>query len=141
MARAEMDRAGLAGWRLEWDYARRRAGATRSRDKVISLSQPLIKLYSEDLVLEVIRHEIAHALVGPRHGHDAVWKAAARGLGSSGRATLPSDLPRPPAAWIGICPNGHRYERYRRPAGGASCSRCSRQFNPEFLITWQRNAA
>ena len=45
---------------------------------------------------DTIRHEYAHALVHRRHprekhGHDAVWKAAAREVGCAPRATTPPD--------------------------------------------------
>lgn len=141
LARREMARAGLTpGWSLTWDHARRRAGYCSYKDKKISLSKPLMALYDEAQVREVIAHEIAHALVGPSHGHDRVWAAEARRLGSTGRPSLSADLPRPPAPWRGICPNGHTYERYRRPAQKASCSRCHRGYDRRFLITWERAA-
>ena len=45
---------------------------------------------------DTIRHEYAHALVwlrhpGERHGHDAVWKAAALEVGCTPRATTQAD--------------------------------------------------
>ena len=45
---------------------------------------------------DTIRHEYAHALVhrrypGERHGHDAVWKSAAREVGCTPRATTVPD--------------------------------------------------
>lgn len=33
---------------------------------------------------DVILHEIAHALVGPKHDHDEVWKAKAIRIGATG---------------------------------------------------------
>ena len=32
-------------------------------------------------VRDTILHEIAHAIVGPGHGHDAVWQTAERRIG------------------------------------------------------------
>ena len=34
-----------------------------------------------DHIRDTILHEIAHALVGPCHGHDAVWRQKAREIG------------------------------------------------------------
>lgn len=141
LAKRELARAGLSPeWKIVWDHALRRAGCCRYGLKRISLSRHLMALYSESEVREVIAHEIAHALVGPGHGHDRVWAAEARRLGGSGRARLPADFPRPPAAWVGTCPQGHRYERYRRPSGKGSCSRCRRGYDPRFEIEWRRAA-
>lgn len=124
------------GWRLGWDNARRRAGQTRFRDRTITLSRHLMALYQPEHVREVILHEIAHALVGPAHHHDAVWRATARRIGATGRRLLPADAPRPPAPWVGRCSAGHEFHRYRRPPAKASCSRCSHTFDPRFLIHW-----
>lgn len=140
MALEEMDRAGLTGWSLTWDHARRRAGACRFETRTISLSKPLMQLYEYEQVREVILHEIAHALVGPSHHHDAVWRATALRLGSSGRTRLPSSLPKPPPTWVGSCPNGHTFERYRRPSTASSCSQCNQNFDRRYLIAWQRAA-
>ena len=75
---------GLTGWSLQYDDASRRAGSCNPRLKVIGLSRLYCLHASPEEVRETILHEIAHALVGPGHGHDSVWKAAARALGCTG---------------------------------------------------------
>ena len=78
LARSLMDASGLFDWRFRFDHARRRAGACTHATRTISLSGPLTDLYDADTVRAVVLHEIAHALVGPAHGHDAAWRRAAR---------------------------------------------------------------
>lgn len=134
-ARHLMDRHGLAAWTLSFDRAKKRAGITNFSHNAISLSAPLMAIYTPDQVRDVILHEIAHARVGAGHAHDAVWKAEARRLGAHPRASI-SDGPHVPAPYVGICPRGHRIERFRRPTRPFSCARCSRTFDPRFLFTW-----
>ena len=70
------DRYGLCDWKLELDHAKVRAGACHFTEKKISFSRNFIK-HADDLdINDTILHEIAHALVGPNHGHDSVWKKA-----------------------------------------------------------------
>ena len=104
LARSLMDAAGLADWRFRFDHAKRRAGACTHSTRTISLSGPLTDLYDVDTIRGVILHEIAHALVGPAHGHDAAWKRTARALGAPDSARLSSSLPAPDAPWVGTCP-------------------------------------
>ncbi|RRD52058.1 DUF45 domain-containing protein [Buchananella hordeovulneris] len=138
-ARALLARHGLPDWRLRFDRAKRRAGRCSSAHRTIWLSAPLMALYPAEAVRETILHEIAHALVGDHHGHDAVWRAQARAIGASGRARLPLDLPTVPGAWVGRCPFGHEVQRYRRPGKRAvSCARCSPRPDRRYLITWER---
>ena len=49
--------------------------------KKISFSRNFIKNSSKEDIQDTILHEIAHAIVGPKHGHDKVWKAMASKLG------------------------------------------------------------
>ena len=91
MARELMDHHGLREWSLRFDRARRRAGACVHTRREIRLSGPLVDLYDAETVRGVILHEIAHALVGASHHHDAIWQAKARQLGApdSARHTYP----------------------------------------------------
>ena len=66
-----MDAHGLVGWRIKLDHARRRAGQCDYTNKIISLSRFYVRHADIDHIRDTILHEIAHALVGPRHGHDA----------------------------------------------------------------------
>ena len=48
---------------------------------VITLSKHLVLLNDEEVVLDTILHEIAHALT-PFHGHDATWKRKCLEIGA-----------------------------------------------------------
>lgn len=127
---------GLDGWTVEFDSAKRRAGVCRFSDRVIGLSAPLTALHDEDRVRDTILHEIAHALVGPRHGHDAVWREAALRIGSTGERCVDAEAPRLRGAWMGVCPAGHLTDRHRRPERVYSCPQCRRGFSLAHVYTW-----
>lgn len=136
LARELMDAHGLSAWSVRFDRARRRAGTCRFTERAITLSRPLTELYEPERVREVVLHEIAHALVGPAHGHDATWRATARRIGSTGLRTVAADAPSPPAPWRGVCPRGHVVERFRRPSRPMSCGICARSFDPAHILNW-----
>ena len=136
MAVALCSTHGLEGWRVEFDTAKRRAGVCRYGDRVIGLSGPLTRLHAETEVRDTVLHEIAHALVGPAHRHDEVWRATARRIGCSGRRCLPADAPRVQGAWVGTCPRGHTHDRHRRPVRVTSCRRCSPAFSVDHVLQW-----
>ncbi|MCE1180545.1 MAG: SprT-like domain-containing protein [Micrococcales bacterium] len=136
MGRALMREHGLTGWTLSYDRAKTRAGACRFTTRQITLSRYLTHLHSEEEVRDTVLHEIAHALVGPRHGHDAVWRRQALAIGCTAERCVPEDAPRVEAPWVGICPAGHESHRHRAPTRVASCPKCARVFSPEHLLTW-----
>lgn len=127
---------GLRGWSLAFDNARRRAGVCRYEARVIGLSAPLTRLHTPEHVRDTLLHEIAHALAGPRHGHDAVWAALARGIGGTAERCLPEDAARVSASWLGVCRAGHTHERHRRPERVSACSTCSATFSVEHILDW-----
>lgn len=139
MAAALMAQHGLHGWRLVVDRAKTRAGVCRPVRREIGLSRVLTELHTEAEVRETVLHEIAHALVGTHHGHDAVWRARARAIGASGARCVAPDAARAPAPWVGACPAGHEVQRHRAPQRVSSCARCSRRFDPSALLTWRRH--
>lgn len=136
LARALLDEHGLRDWTVVLDRAKRRAGVCRPGRKEIGLSGPLTALHPEAEVRDTILHEIAHALVGPRHGHDTVWRATALRIGASGERCTSADAPVIDGDWVGLCPAGHRVTRHRRPERPASCRSCSTTFDPAHLISW-----
>ena len=117
-----MDAHGLEGWRLKLDHARRRAGQCDYTNKTISLSRLYVRHADIDHIRDTILHEIAHALVGPRHGHDAVWRQKAREIGCTAKRCHSLSFAR--ARWVMTCPNGcFSVERHRKKSG-LVCASC-----------------
>lgn len=136
LARELLAEHGLGDWTVVFDRAKRRAGICRHDSRQIGLSAPLTALHAEADVRDTILHEIAHALVGPRHGHDAVWRRTAVRIGCSGERCTDPDLPTVEGDWVGTCAAGHRITRHRRPARPGSCAECSPRFSHHHLLTW-----
>lgn len=90
LAKELMVRHRLIGWSFRFDKDARAFGSCNHTRKVITLSASLTELNSDYEVKDTILHEIAHALVGPDHGHDAVWKSKCRQVGARPEATYDS---------------------------------------------------
>ncbi len=131
-----MDEHGLHGWAFAFDRARVRAGACHFTDRRITLSRALAAAQEEHEVRETVLHEIAHALVGPRHGHDAVWRARARQIGASGERCYAAEEPLVPGRWQGRCALGHVVHRHRRPVRLLLCGRCRTVPDPQRVLAW-----
>ena len=71
----------LRGWSFAFDGAKRRGGACHFARKQITLAAGFAATADEAEIEDTLLHEIAHALVGRRHHHDAVWQAKAREIG------------------------------------------------------------
>ncbi len=83
LARQELDRfPRLAAWSFGWNRRRRAHGLCRYDQRRIELSAPLTaREPDESLILNTIRHEIAHALAGPKAGHGPLWRRWAAQIG------------------------------------------------------------
>ena len=122
MAAVLMVEHGLQGWSVTLDHARRRAGQCAYTNKRISLSRHYVRHAEDTHIRDTILHEIAHALVGPKHGHDAVWRQKAREIGCT--ANRCHTLSFADAPWRMRCPNGcFEVDRHRRKPG-LVCATC-----------------
>lgn len=134
-----------ADWRLEFDSSKRRFGRCSYGPRVISLSRALVALNDEKTVGATIRHEIAHALVGPGHGHDQTWYLMALRCGDDGKRCYSDDtVETPPAPWQATCKKcGAVAKKHRVPKPGrqVSCGRCSKRFDPGNLLAFAPTAA
>jgi len=77
---------GLRGWKFTYDHARTRAGCCNHTSRTISLSKYMVlnPKITKTEIKNTLLHEMAHALVGAEHHHDAVWKAKAIEIGCTG---------------------------------------------------------
>lgn len=112
-------------WTFGFDLAPSRAGVCRFNERRINLSVSYCLSATRADIHDTILHEIAHALVGPLHNHDRVWKAKAREIGCTGdrchrvQHTVPK--------WVGECGCGQQWFRQklqRRMMSNRVCAKC-----------------
>ncbi len=124
------------GWVFGFDLATSRAGVCRYAERRIDLSVSYCLAATRAEIEDTVLHEIAHAIVGPRHNHDAIWKAKAREIGCAGERChrVQHSTPR----WVGECGCGQQWFRQtlqRRIMRNRACGKCNG------VITWRRNTA
>ena len=125
-------------WSFGFDNAKKRAGLCSFTPRRITVSRYLAARYEDDEVHQILLHEVAHALAGPRVGHGIKWKTIASNLGYDGKRTHDGEIANELAPWVGTCPAGHTHYRYRQPARALACGRCGRGFSYAHLIQWDR---
>ena len=135
LAEGLIHRHGLAGWSFQFNDASRQAGRCAYDIQVISLSRLFCLEAPADEVRDTILHEIAHALVGPGHHHDSIWKAAARSIGCTGDRCHDVDFA--PPRYIVSCPRCGWSRPANRRRAGLVCKSCS---NPVTFQTYTRQA-
>jgi predicted SprT family Zn-dependent metalloprotease len=121
-ARVLLARHGLATWTFAFDGAKRRGGACHFARRRITMAAGFATTAAEAEVEDTLLHEIAHALVGRRHHHDAVWQAKAKAIGCTAQRCHSVTFSEHPL--VARCVNGcfaigrHRSRRNMR------CRRC-----------------
>ncbi len=132
------------GYRFLFNQSKYSAGYCKYNSRKIELSQPLTEQSNDLDVRDTILHEIAHALVGSGHGHDAVWRRKALEIGCNGKRCYGGDNKdstdaayKMLAKYKGTCVGGHDHYRNRKPTVKQSCHSCCKRYNEKFLITWE----
>ena len=113
---------GLNDWTFKFDHSTRRAGCCNYRDQLISISLNLARTASEADIRDTILHEIAHALVGKKHNHDAIWKAKAQEIGCTGERTHKLQIA--PPRWNVRCENNCWTQTAERRNARLRCRAC-----------------
>ena len=117
---------GLESWVLGMDNKKTCLGMCLFGQRKISLSSHFLRgpTCDEKQIRNTILHEMAHALVGPEHNHDAVWKKMALKIGCDGKVKSPMD--RPDATYVLECKNKcFSQTYYRRPKlTNKVCAKC-----------------
>lgn len=132
---------GLTGWQFGFNTNKRRAGVcrypSRSRPGRIELSKHYVLRNPADEVRDTILHEVAHALVGPGHGHDEVWKAKCVEVGARPERCYGEEIEMPKGRWRATCGGcGREHDRHRRPKRltGWHCRACGKE---KGALVWQ----
>ena len=123
-----------ADWSFGFDLSTMRGGVCRYADKRIDLSVSYCHRATRAEIVDTLLHEIAHAIAGHAHHHDAVWRAVARAIGCTAERCHDVDHTR--ARWVGACGCGRPWRRQRlsrRLRLGARCPRCGGR------IAWRLN--
>ena len=135
------------GWSFAWSRATETYGHCDYKAKTIRISKPNAAHQQLSQTFDTVLHEIAHAIVGPGHGHGCEWMIIARRLGASPVASQAetADVPlRSVAApWVGTCPAGHVSPQrfYRKPKRRYSCSACSPRWSEDHILTYTKEAS
>lgn len=118
---------GLEGWTFEFDRAKTRAGLCNYAKKRITISWHFLTnpQVSEGIIVDIMKHELAHALT-PGHGHNDVWKMVAQSLGCTGNRCCPAfSTPK----YVGRCAcHGKVVTRHRLTRRRPMCKKCNCSF-------------
>lgn len=123
-------------WTFAFDNAKRRAGLCNYTTKRISVSRYLAGRYEDDEIHQILLHEVAHAMAGPKAGHGPRWKAIGKEIGYEGKRLHDGAIAEEHASWVGHCPAGHEFFRYRAPTRVSACAKCAKRFDPKNTIVW-----
>lgn len=107
---------------------------------VIRISKMFLEDCDQAFNENTLRHEIAHALAGPSHGHDRTWKSLAVKLGAE-PTPYHKALLKNRQKYRAVCPHcGHKSYMSRKPKLKRSCGTCSHgRYNDKYLLVYVDN--
>lgn len=134
-----MNYHGLTDWNFFFDRAVVRFGLCSYKNKTISLSKTLTELNNWERIKNTMLHEIAHALVGPGHGHDRVWERKALEIGCDGKKYYSrKNTIQPKYKYEATCVHGKVFTRVKKPRAEYSCCCTTNGFNREFILKFKQ---
>ncbi|KKM82810.1 hypothetical protein LCGC14_1315620 [marine sediment metagenome] len=118
-------------WNIEIDRAKKRLGCCHWKTKKITLSKEFTELNNEAIILNTIKHEVAHIIAGYTAGHGQYWKVICKIVGcNDSRFVDSSIINRPKGKRIYICPICKETYTYNRILKrNYSCITCSTKNN------------
>ncbi len=130
-----MQSFGLSTWQFRYNRRLTAMGLCRHGRRTIELSAHLVERNPPEEVRETLLHEIAHAIVGPGHGHDAAWRTKCREIGARPERCGQADMPL--GRVVAVCGGcSRKLRRHRRPRAGRLmwCRACGPERG---LLAWR----
>jgi predicted SprT family Zn-dependent metalloprotease len=134
--RAEMNKHGLiaAGWTFRLGRASKQFGLCDEKRKLLTFSQAIAALNTDEDLREVVCHEIAHAKVGNAAGHGRVWRAMALACGANPERACGAHIVAPDGKYHATCSScGHVTKMTRAPKHVMCCDSCVRKHLHPFM--------
>jgi len=138
------------GWTFGWMSRRatRTCGQCDYRAKAIRLNPRHVELNTPEVVLDTIRHEIAHAMVGSRANHGPAWRECAVRVGATPERAAGAEVasvPKQPFRWMATCQDcgavlRRRYLTKKSIAGGLRHRGCGSELRWERIRTTRWHA-
>jgi SprT protein len=128
---------GLDGWSFAFNRRKRAMGYCYYGRKTVELSIYFVERNPEPVIRDTLLHEIAHALIGPEHGHDQAWKEKCLEIGAKPERFGSANMP--VGRWRARCSScGKAFHRHRRPKRlqGWYCLHCGLERG---MLEWQQN--
>lgn len=127
-------------FRFEFDNSKNRFGSCRFNPRFITLSKHLVLLNDYEVVKNTILHEIAHALVNPGYGHNWVWRQKALEIGCDGERCYDINKVKSVEGRLKAkCPKcDYVHTKHRMPRKTKSCGKCSKVFDTERLLVFEK---
>lgn len=113
---------GLTDWKLLIEPSLQFNGACLHRRKEITLSSYFIDHTDAAGLVDVVLHEIAHALLPVKHGHDEAWKEKCKEIGAKPKASSEVCVPGRYQSHCPVC--GRFYTYYKKPRAIVQCTGC-----------------
>ena len=130
----------LRHWRIKLRaYTGHRLGGCNYKLLTIILNDFYVANNCEEVVVDTLLHEVAHALT-PGHNHDCIWRAMAIQLGCNPDQDWKQGIIVQPGRYTAICPTCSAvFYKYRKPkplVGYYYCPKCGKEHGTlQFRLT------